>query len=120
MIDDVRRQSRRYTCDTEVGVVTISGKAYISGTLDISEEGVLLSMPVDCVAGLMQDGAEIIAGETLEILLPNHDHSKDFQVTCSIVHTKAVIDGSYIVGVKFLDQEAEVKEHIAGLKKDVK
>ena len=119
MNKDIRRRFRRYLCNIEVGVMSNNGKVFTSGTFDISEEGIFLFMPVPCVAGLMQDGAELVVGEFLVIFLPNYDNSKDLELDGSIVHTKTVIDGSYLVGVQFIGLESEVKAHITELLKHV-
>jgi hypothetical protein len=112
---EIRRQFERYRCDIEVGVIGNNGEAVISETCDISEEGIYLILPVSSVAGLMDSGSELLAGDTIEIQLPNHDHSIDIQISCSITHAKAVVDGSYLLGVHFLEQDDEVKTHIAEL-----
>jgi c-di-GMP-binding flagellar brake protein YcgR len=112
---EARRQFERYRCDIEVGVIGNNGEAVISDTFDISEEGIYLMLPVASVVGLMESGSELVSGEKIDILLPNHDQSIDLQISCSIVHAKAVVDGSHLLGVHFLDHDEEVKDHISEL-----
>ena len=112
---EVRRQFERYRCDIEVGVIGQNGETVISETFDISEEGIYLMLPAASVIGLMESGSKLITGENIEILLPNHDQSKDLQISGSIIHVKAVIDGSHLVGVHFLDYGDEVQAHIIDL-----
>ena len=116
---DARRQFERYRCDIEVGIIGKNGEAFISETFDISEEGIFLMLPVSSVAGLMDSGCELVSGEMIDILLPNHDQSRDIQISCSIIHEKALVDGSYLVGAHFLDDDAEASAHIADLIKSL-
>jgi len=112
---ELRRQLKRYQCDIEVGVIGSNGEAVISETFDISEEGIYLMLPATSVMVLMESGLELISGEIIDILLPNHDQTVDIQVSGAIVHSKAVVDGSYLVGVHFLDFGEEAKSHIVDL-----
>jgi hypothetical protein len=116
---DLRRQIERYRCDIEVGVIGNNGEAVISETFDISEEGINLMLPPSSVMGLLESGLNLVNGETIEILLPNHDQTVDMQISGSIVHAKAVVDGSYLIGVHFLDFGEETKSHIDDLIKQI-
>ena len=116
---DVRRQFERHPCDIEVGIIGNNGEAVLSETFDISEEGINLMLPVSSVAGLMESGSELVSGESIELLVPNHDQSIDLQISSAIVHAKAVVDGSYLVGIQFQEWYEEARQHIADLIKSL-
>ena len=117
---EVRRQFERHPCDIEVGVIGNNGEAVLSETFDISEEGINLMLPVSSVVDLMESGSKLASGEILDILLPNHDQSIDLQISSTIVHSKALVNGSYMLGIQFQEWNDETRLHIADLIKSLK
>ena len=117
---DIRRKCKRYACDFEVGILDDSDEYFRSETCDISDEGIYLLVPIRSIAGLEDNGKELKVGGSIKLSIPNPPKTSQCEVQGKIMHSKAIIDGRFFVGVQFDTMENKVRDFIADVIDDLK
>lgn len=118
-MDENQRSFKRRIAHLQVELISKDGHIALSESNDISEGGMLLTIPEDAISRLEASGMIIGEGEELRVSVSNPKKTIEFVILCSIAHLSVNAQGQYLVGVAFEDKRDSLNTFIQYLLKTI-
>ena len=107
-----QRQFERFSAQLKVGLVSRKGHICLSETTDLSEGGMLLTVPEAAANQLQEDGTPMTQGEELRVSMSNAEKTMEFTILCTIAHVSIESHEYYKIGLHFEDRRSTLKTFI--------